>query len=1042
KSTTHGLPWHGSSHYIFLSKDMDMHLQTEEERKFKCDECGRAYRHAGSLANHKKTHDVGIFQCNICGKEHSNPLALKNHLRLHTSQKSILVRNVVKLFIGPCNTQTESNDSDRPFKCDFCDKSYIHQGSLSNHAKTHQTGTFECGVCFKLFNNMAALHNHQRSHKSRGQMNSVVGPHTATSLDQFFPQIQDEPVHFCHFCQVLFSCEEEFQDHVQIHNSSLLHQDEGALYDNSSASSESLLKPASPCAIGHSGSFDLPHEQLSSNGHFYDCSKQDPASLNSAEMGLSTFIAHNTNNTDSTSAVDAEERPYSCDICSKTYRHYGSLVNHKRSHQFGDYQCPICGKRCRHLAAFKNHIRIHKTPRSLRRQDWLSSELLTMDGQQQTLEHNRPHIVGTEHQSASVLDGHLNQDSGHSFGDLVDIKSENCLSVQQDFTGNIFNESNDHLKVCAENSENDLDFNGLNGNYIQKDEFLQNLSDDGLNCTVAEGQEDDDQDFFQCSFCGNRYSSVRDLMTHMEEHTQSHSPPPNSVPSPMSRSEQVKEEDLGNMLICCLCGKSFTDSQDLVNHQLQHSKDHLDNGQNCNTNKCEVKKNDNLICGSCGIFCSSISHLENHECKDQANLSRTKNDKEMKELNNYADTSLVEEERQFKCEECGRSYRHAGSLLNHKKSHKTGLFPCHVCQKSFYNLLALKNHQRYHFDIKRFQCQECGKAYRTQKQLLNHLKGHKKDEVETLIQINESGSDGGMQSLSTNASQDFHSENTQEELKESKATNDSVDSSDERPFACDQCGRTYRHAGSLVNHKNTHKTGEYLCSICNKAYSNQMSLKNHSRIHFAFKRHSCPKCGKKFKSRKQLSGHVCANLKRRRGFRLNRCARASASSDSSSKEERPFKCDICNRNYRHASSLLNHKNTHKTGHYKCTLCSKHFTNPMALRNHTRIHTQKKKYVCLTCGKAFRVASVLYNHQRVHRGDRFCCPDCGMSFRRRSGLHSHQCPTGQKSGTADLHSGGRDKCFNTSDNETKGNSCCLKAHTESHDKTQTDFSVSK
>jgi hypothetical protein len=59
------------------------------------------------------------------------------------------------------------------------------------------------------------------------------------------------------------------------------------------------------------------------------------------------------------------------------------------------------------------------------------------------------------------------------------------------------------------------------------------------------------------------------------------------------------------------------------------------------------------------------------------------------------------EDRPHKCDQCGRGYRHPCSLLNHKKSHKTGVFRCLVCQKRYYNLLALKNHQRTHFDLKR-----------------------------------------------------------------------------------------------------------------------------------------------------------------------------------------------------------------------------------------------------------------------------------------------------------------------------------------------------
>ncbi|KAK1881439.1 Zinc finger protein 646 [Dissostichus eleginoides] len=241
-----------------LLEHTDAHLQQEEDRKFKCDECGRGYRHAGSLANHKKTHEVGSFQCNICGKENSNSLALKSHLRSHNYQKKYSCDQCEKSFrlasqlsthervhltrrvkdrsyrkvdmeypipeddeiendhpieqlagvgISPenspaeyktevvYNAQSETSDdaADRPFRCDLCDKSYIHHRSLTNHKKTHQVGKFECTVCCKLFNNMAALYSHQRSHKTRSgtEPDSVGGSYTAAPLDQFSPQSQD-----------------------------------------------------------------------------------------------------------------------------------------------------------------------------------------------------------------------------------------------------------------------------------------------------------------------------------------------------------------------------------------------------------------------------------------------------------------------------------------------------------------------------------------------------------------------------------------------------------------------------------------------------------------------------------------------------------------------------------------------------------------------------------------------------------------------------------------------------------------------------------
>ncbi|XP_042363376.1 zinc finger protein 646 isoform X2 [Plectropomus leopardus] len=1115
-----------------LLEHMDAHLQQEEDRKFKCDECGRGYRHAGSLANHKKTHEVGSFQCNICGKENSNALSLKSHLRSHTSQKKYSCAECGKAFrlatqlathervhlarrakeqsyrkvdveylthedgreiendhphhlseqsfgVGistessPAeykpevvyNAQAEPSDdaANRPFRCDLCDKSYIHHRSLTNHKKTHQVGMFECTVCFKLFNNMAALYSHQRTHKARSgaDPNSMGGSYTDTPMDQFSPQSQDAPVNFCHLCQVLFPSDEEFQEHIQMHNSSsmsfglqdTLSENHNITFDNSIASPESnfyaspINNVPSVSSIDNHGGFDQPQEQMRSNGHVYsDCSNNQTPPSNSTQgeppvMDTSTLNptltldTDNATETEETSTVDSDERPFKCQICGKSYRHSGSLINHKRSHQVGIYQCSICRKSYPHLAALKSHLRLHKAQSSQSfslnaEGDWLSSEPLTLDNQQgcfssQDEEGDRTHPVlgmdqenGVDHSNGALYHEQFNQDfsqdmtvhlphnehlmqrhmcadCGETFADIAGIKSHSCPLLQQqhdttsnDYDSNMnFQDSNSHCAIG--NPGSNVEFHGLNGSHDQsyfEQNFHDNMSSDQLNSggegDNADEEEDDDGDLYQCSICGNSYTSMRALRSHLRGHTQSHGTPASSGPSSMSSHEEVKDDEPGEMMICSTCGESFANRQDLIAHQLLHNKAQVDNVNNLEMNNSDVsvgkEEAQSIICGSCGIFCTSYHHLEDHGCTavktDQSTQTMKVNDVLQHEDKSQVKDTVDSEDRQYKCDQCGRSYRHAGSLLNHKKSHKTGVFRCLVCQKRFYNLLALKNHQRSHFDIKRHTCHECGKAFKIQKQLLNHLRRHKENQakiqdlnnqIQALMQMNGTKSDGGMQSLTSNVNQAFTSSRRCKQLPGGKRGQTKCETSvkledtgDQRPFACDQCGRTYRHAGSLVNHRNSHKTA-----------------------------------------------HTCDG--------------PSGSSDaqpdmSPNKEERPFTCNICNRSYRHAGSLLNHKNTHKTGHFSCSFCSKPFTNPMALRNHTRIHTQKKKYVCLTCGKAFRLASILHNHQRVHNrvASHFSCPACGKSFQGRSGLKRHRCRRGQEnSPRAGVQQSERgDKCF--------------------------------
>lgn len=839
-----------------LLEHMDAHFEQEEERKFKCDICGRGYRHAGSLANHKKTHEVGSFQCNVCGKENSNALALKSHLRIHTSQKKHSCLECGKAFRLATQLATHSkvhfskwdkeqtfrnagtdypahdrdglkgfgeqpaalgssaeesveaalledsvDAADRPYRCDLCDKSYIHHRSLTNHKKTHQVGMFECTVCYKLFNNMSALYNHQRTHKAKGDAGLPPGSHAAAvtaQAEHFSPQTQDVRVNFCHLCQVLFPTDAEFQEHIQMHNSSSslsfgvqdsLSESRHLAYDGGGVVSPEqpdfysspINNVPSVSSVDSYTGFDLPDQPTrGSSSLFSHCPDSLPPPCNSTQGepsvpdpgALGPAHHHQPHPQVAAAGEDADdERPFRCHICGKSYRHSGSLINHKRSHQVGIYQCSVCRKSYPHLAALKSHLRLHRAqPSSFSLAvdgDWLSPEPQTLDSQQGGCS-ARPGAVlagspqsdfgleqenGSEYRNGTSYDEHyhhhnnLNQhvfspdvtadlpqndapmqrhmcaDCGETFQDIAGIKSHSCplLLLQH----------HDGFDGSADPASN-VDFCGLNGHsdqtYFQQS-FQDGVGDDHLNGSPLlddgsrggmEEEEDEDGDLYQCSICGNSYTNMRALRSHLRGHTQSQGTPASSGPSSMSSHADLRDDEFGEMIICSTCGESFSSRQDLMAHQLLHSQEEeqqqeADDSASLGFNASPIKtsppgpglqeERQSIICGGCGIFCSSYHHLENHGCsgpvKDEEKLEGEANGAALQEDNSRVAETDSGEQRQFRCEQCGRSYRHAGSLLNHKKSHKTGVFKCLVCQKRFYNLLALKNHQRSHFDVKR-----------------------------------------------------------------------------------------------------------------------------------------------------------------------------------------------------------------------------------------------------------------------------------------------------------------------------------------------------
>lgn len=845
----------------------------DEDRRFKCDECGRGYRHAGSLANHKKTHDVGSFQCQICSRRLSNALALKSHLRIHTSRKKYSCTECGKAFrlaaqltthqkvhrnqevrgrsrrsnrkrnqssnvhemdlfqpadqpvydpmpdlsldVGSengftnhltseriVNSVAESDGAgehgDRPFRCDMCDKSYRHNASLINHRKTHQMGIFECPICFKQLNNLAALNSHQRTHSRTRSRPSMVTPgspktHTGTELKQSPSALQNgaPDVLFCQLCQMAFANEDDFQNHIILHNSSSVSfelpastDDQHFSYNDSITQSPdsnqyppSSDTPPLPPLLDKSVDYDQPQGPLE-NGHIYIPDPIDDDLSTSDTQGDDPDQAcHTVTPEASEDAIEdgrheeagSSDRRFKCHICGKSYRHAGSLINHKRSHQTGVFQCSICRKNYPHLAALRSHLRIHKgRPTMLATSaegDWLSSEPLThenqlggfatQDGDDRALdlpqdlddsaymnsdEENVDDPDETEFQQEfegsfsedanqddlpqdeNLMERHMCADCGKTFTDIAGIKSHACLLLNPSYQsdGQEMDFKEDYKQPLQETGECFV-FEGPNesayfsGRNVHDSMHEQMLSErDKVPYQNGEEDDEDDEEMYQCSICGNHYTSMRALRTHLRGHTQTNGTS-SSGPSSTSSLESEKDEEPGTvqqgLIICSTCGESFTQDQDLQAHQLLHNdpeEKQPDQYILQNPSRLEPKEEiESIICGKCGVFFTNVHELENHTCPEDSTenleLCDVKPDiisalgREVEHLRESPGSG----ERLYRCDQCGRSYRHAGSLLNHKKSHKTGVFRCFICQKRFYNLLALKNHQRTHFDVKK-----------------------------------------------------------------------------------------------------------------------------------------------------------------------------------------------------------------------------------------------------------------------------------------------------------------------------------------------------
>ncbi|KAB0402690.1 hypothetical protein E2I00_010135, partial [Balaenoptera physalus] len=147
----------------------------------------------------------------------------------------------------------------------------------------------------------------------------------------------------------------------------------------------------------------------------------------------------------------------------------------------------------------------------------------------------------------------------------------------------------------------------------------------------------------------------------------------------------------------------------------------------------------------------------------------------------------------------------------------------------------------------------------------------------------------------------------------------------------------------------------FVCKACDKSFHFYCRLKVHmKRCRVAkSKQVQCKECNETKDSKKELEKH-----------QLEAHGTGGEPDVPKKKKKRlPVTCDLCGREFAHASGMQYHKLTE--------------------------HFDEKPFSCEECGAKFAANSTLKNHLRLHTGDRpFMCKHCLMTFTQASALAYH------------------------------------------------------